>query len=64
MRVLINIYCGHESFDPDPAPELARILRRLADAYDRGERPRMLLDSDGNNVGQVMVEDFDTGGHK
>jgi hypothetical protein len=48
-----------EAGEPDPAPELARILRKIANRIeaegqqtDRGER-WTVLDSNGNTVGTV-----------
>jgi hypothetical protein len=44
----------------DPAPELVRILRELADRLESGEDPSALLhirDVNGNMVGQALTED-------
>lgn len=36
MPYTITIHTDGAAFDPDPGPELARILRKLADGLDRG----------------------------
>ena len=53
----LSIRTDDPAFKHDPAKEIARILRTLADDFDRlslaGAWPRPLHDSDGNRVGQA-----------
>jgi hypothetical protein len=54
-RFTVTISTDNAAFNPDPAPELARILRAIADRIDRGEDIRMyqtILDVNGNDVGR------------
>lgn len=52
----ISITTGNQNFYPDPCPELARILRRLATDIEEGGTGRPgeglnLRDVNGNKVG-------------
>lgn len=54
----IKIKTGNDAFQYDPRPELARILRELADrvAEDRDrEWKTNLLDCNGNTVGTATL---------
>lgn len=55
MPYTITIHTDGAAFDPDPGPELARILRKLADGLDRGgitpPEPVRLYDVNGNSAG-------------
>ena len=59
MDVTIKINCDNAAFEPGaPEPEIARILRLLADRiamYGLGDKP--LYDLNGNMVGTCEVED-------
>lgn len=63
MRFLLSINCDGAAFHrndatADPAPEVWRILRRVAERLESGEdEPITLLDLNGNTVG---VARFDT----
>jgi len=41
--------------DGEGKPELARILRRLADKVEAGDEPPFLYDVNGNKVGKCEV---------
>ena len=54
-----HVYIDLESptFDKDPRPEIARILRGIADKLDKLEdAPLVLIDSNGNKVGVARTE--------
>ena len=64
---ILKIDCGNAAFTdeagnvtPDAAaPELARILRRIADRIEAGtdyERFRTILDVNGNDVGRYAMK--------
>jgi len=48
----IDIFNSGEAFD-EPALELARILRELADRIENGTAPEVLHDLNGNRCGSV-----------
>jgi hypothetical protein len=54
-KVVIEIECENEAFDPSPEQEIASILRDLSDRLlstgDIREGSPRLYDSDGNHVG-------------
>ena len=53
----IEIQTDNAAFDPDPGPELARILRELAARLDDGvdlAEPIRLRDINGNTVGSAL----------
>jgi len=52
MRAKIEIEMGNAAFEDDPAPELVRILRKLADDIESsGADTLPLRDINGNRVG-------------
>jgi hypothetical protein len=57
----LSIRTDSPAFKHNPAKEIARILRTLADELDRlgfvGAWPRPLHDSDGNRVGSADLTD-------
>jgi hypothetical protein len=59
LRILCDL--DNDAFVPDPGPELARILRQLADMADRELITRnpghvcALRDINGNHCGDVKV---------
>lgn len=54
MQFVLTINTDNEAFDPDPRPEIARLLNlacnRITDALITAE-PVTLLDGNGNTVG-------------
>lgn len=60
MLVRIEIQTENAAFCRDfdgrhePGPEIARILRRLADDYEGDKAPEKLYDANGNAVGRVQ----------
>jgi hypothetical protein len=58
----VKIDCGNAAFDPDPSPELARILRGIAERIERGDDYTMfqtILDANGNDVGRFAIKPAD-----
>jgi hypothetical protein len=63
MEVIeIRIETGNAAFEDEPATEIARILRELADAFERDGGPvdarsggATLRDVNGNTVGGVRI---------
>lgn len=54
-RFIMHAELESAAFHPDPGPEVARILRRLADRLEEGEQGDWnLLDVNGNSVGHAM----------
>lgn len=56
MKFIVEIACDNAAFDPDPAPEVTRIVQAVADTakggyfkYDGDEQ--VLFDINGNRVG-------------
>lgn len=57
-NLLIAIDCSNDAFGFDPAAEVARILRELANRIEKtGSMDGLILrDSNGNSVGAVSWE--------
>jgi hypothetical protein len=56
MKCKITISMDNAAFeDGEGKPELARILRRLADKVEAGDEPPFLYDVNGNKVGKCEV---------
>ena len=55
MGYSIQIETDNDAFYPDPGPELARILRKLADRLEGGDLAESvrLMDYNGNAVGRA-----------
>lgn len=52
------IETGNAAFDDEPATELARILRGLADKIEADPLPyRALYDVNGNKVGECQISE-------
>lgn len=53
----LKISCENDAFASDPGYELARILRQISVRVERDqdETTRMVLDSNGNNVGSYTI---------
>ncbi len=58
MAFTMAISCGNDAFFPDPVPEVARLLREVADRLESGEdasSPLVLRDVNGNDVGRFYL---------
>jgi len=64
MTFTLKVDCDNAAFEDDPAPELARILREVADGIESGE-PRFagwqgwfqtIHDVNGNDVGRFALK--------
>lgn len=58
MKILIEIECGNDAFQPYPGFEVARILTELSDKINPTldvDDELSLFDKNGNNVGSVKV---------
>ena len=64
MKFQLTIACDTEAFEPSTTAEVARMLRALADFYDRGIIPTHVYDCNGVEVGTAKFHptwrDFDT----
>lgn len=47
--------CDNAAFEEQPAAELARILRHIARAVERGDFQGQAVDANGNTVGSWLV---------
>jgi hypothetical protein len=58
-KVIIEIECENDAFEPHPEVEVAEILRRLSDRmYDSGiveDIGLTILDSNGHKVGTIRL---------
>ena len=53
-KLELSINLGNDAFSEDPGSEVARLLRDLANAFERdGLHDRRILDINGNLVGKV-----------
>jgi hypothetical protein len=55
MKFTINMTCDNAAFEDEPAPEVARILRSIAnklDERDGYDKYQTILDVNGNDVGR------------
>lgn len=60
MAFRLYIQTDSAAFDGDPAPELARILRAIAERIEAGEELSHYLtifDANGNDVGRYALKD-------
>lgn len=56
-RITITIETGNAAFEDSPTAEIGRILRSLADRFERyGTHPENLRDINGNTCGKVTIE--------
>ncbi len=54
-HIRINIETGNAAFESEPATEVARILRQLADRLEEGRHVQALRDINGNLCGEVII---------
>ncbi|MEE9149943.1 MAG: hypothetical protein V3U27_21405 [Candidatus Tectomicrobia bacterium] len=61
-KLTIALELDSAAFDPEPGPEVARILGYLADTFrdtlvvtPRGPEPLAVRDINGNTIGQVTI---------
>ena len=61
-KLTLTLELGNSAFEPEAGPEVARILRYLADTFEdtlvvspRGPEPLSIRDVNGNTVGQVTI---------
>lgn len=54
LKIIINT--GNAAFQPDARPEIARILRKLAETIEDNDIPTWLWDISGNKVGKVEMK--------
>jgi hypothetical protein len=52
-KITIRIDTKNDAFKPNPEPELARVLRKMADEIDNGEILIIPRDINGNACGFV-----------
>jgi hypothetical protein len=60
QRFNLYINTDNDSFQPDPAPELARLLRYIAGRIESGEffgHYLTIFDANGNDVGRFALKD-------
>jgi hypothetical protein len=58
-----NLATGNVAFDENPDLEVARILRALADAIEKGKEGQFTLrDINGNTVGRAFFETWEEEG--
>jgi hypothetical protein len=62
-QLTVSIDLDGAAFDPEPGPEVARILKHLADTFrdtlviaPRGPEPLSLRDINGNACGEVTLK--------
>jgi hypothetical protein len=58
-RFTVQLTADNDSFEPDPGPELARILRGIADRIEAGDTYdtfRTILDVNGNDIGRFALK--------
>lgn len=59
MNFTIAVHTDNEAFDPDPAPELVRILRKIADRVEREGFSgffETIHDVNGNDLGRYAMK--------
>jgi len=55
MSAIVIINTSHDLFGDDPGPEVARILRGLADEIDKGAETADIFHPDGQQVGRLEI---------
>jgi len=59
MIFTVAVDTRNAAFDPDPTPEIARILRAVADRVEKGEdcsHYLTIFDVNGNDVGRFALK--------
>lgn len=56
VKIAIEFDLGNDAFQPEPGPEIARILRELADKFEQGQLPSSAWDINGNTVATLKYE--------
>lgn len=56
QQFTIFILMGNDAFQPDPAPELARLLREVTSLVEDGWQGGPCLDVNGNRVGSWALQ--------
>ena len=55
-HITIKIWTGNDAFEESPTGEIARLLREIADRFERdGIPPHYIFDINGNNCGEISV---------
>ena len=62
MRYLVEIAADNAAFGPEPGPELARILHKLAERIETAAPDELadairLMDYNGNTVGRAVLSE-------
>jgi len=55
-RFKLTLKLGNEAFSDDPSYEVARILREAAKRVERGDTESVLMDVNGNKVGEFVID--------
>ena len=55
MEFKMNIEMDNDAFTGDPAREVARILRNVAERFSGGEYAGTVRDANGNRVGSFEI---------
>jgi hypothetical protein len=61
-KFLLNLSTNNAAFQPDPTPEIARVLRAVADRIESGDTYdtfRNILDENGNVAGTFALKPDD-----
>lgn len=53
-RMTIELSLLNSAFEDNPKHEIIRILRDIADRFERNQVPTVIMDVNGNEVGQVI----------
>ena len=56
MRFTLSFDCGNSAFFDDVAPEVARILREIANQVENGAAHSTIRDINGNIIGNFIVK--------
>lgn len=65
MKFVVKFNCDNAAFDENPGPEIARILRKVADQVNDGfvnidlNNQHPIRDINGNRVGDFILIDDD-----
>jgi hypothetical protein len=60
MKFVLSLTTDNDAFQPEPALELAVILRKIADQIEAGDRDihcyQTIFDTNGNDVGRYALK--------